>query len=133
MTAPAPGRRTRILGTVLTLLGLPVLITLIEAVSFNIVNRTNGTMVSSGEEREYLLYVPKIYDRTRKTPLVISMHGGGLWGAAQRDISQWNRVADEHGFIVVYPSGKGPIARHRAWRAEGGPGLIKEKFDSYRS
>ena len=75
--------------------------------SFNVANRTNGTLVSSGEKREYLLYVPESYDRARPTPLVISMHGAGLWGAAQREMSQWNRVADEHGFIVVYPSGAG--------------------------
>jgi len=35
---------------------------------------------------------------------VISLHGASLWGAAQKETSQWNRVADEYGFIVVYPS-----------------------------
>ena len=48
----------------------------------------------------------------RPTPLVISMHGAILWGAAQQEISQWDRVADREGFIVVYPSGvsgEGPI------------------------
>ncbi len=120
------GRRTRVLGAVMALLGLPVLVALLEAVSFNVANRSNGAMVSSGERREYLLYVPKSYDRARKTPLVISMHGGGMWGAAQQEISQWNRVADEHGFIVVYPSGIGPLSRHRAWRAAGGAGSAKD-------
>ena len=115
-----------VLGTVLSLLGLPVFMALIEAVSFNVVNGNNGVIVSSGEKREYLLYVPKSYDRARKTPLVISMHGGGMWGAAQQEVSQWNRVADEHGFIVVYPSGIGPLARHRAWRASGGAGSAKD-------
>ena len=120
------GRRTRVLGAVMALLGLPVLVALLEAVSFNVANRSNGAMVSSGEKREYLLHVPKSYDHARKTPLVISMHGGGMWGAAQREVSQWNRVADEHGFIVVYPSGIGPLARHRAWRATGGAGSRKD-------
>ena len=71
--------------------------------------------MSSGVEREYYLYVPKSYDRARPTPLVISMHGAAMWGAAQMEISRWNEVADEHGFIVVYPSGerrRGP----RVWR-----------------
>jgi len=110
----------------MVLLGLPVVVALVEAVSFNVANRDNGRMTSSGEEREYLVYVPKSFDRGRRTPLVISMHGGGMWGAAQRDISQWNRVADEHGFIVVYPSGIGPLSRHRAWRASGGAGSMKD-------
>ena len=63
-----------VLGAVLALLGLPVALALYEAVSFHVRNRTNGRMVSSGVERAYLLHVPRTYDRTRPTPLVISMH-----------------------------------------------------------
>ncbi len=74
-------------------------------VSFYALNRADGTIVSSGQKREYLLYVPGSYDRTKPTPLVISMHAAALWPAAQMETSQWNKVADEHGFIVVYPSG----------------------------
>ena len=114
-----------VLAAVLVLINLPVALALIEAVSYHFRNRSNGSIVSSGLEREYLLYVPRSYDRTRLTPLVISMHGGSLWPAGQKEISQWNRVADEHGFIVVYPSGesgRGP----RAWRAGGGPGLLRD-------
>lgn len=68
-------------------------------------NRTNGSIVSSGQERKYLLHVPKNYDRAKPTPLVISLHAAALWPATQMEVSQWNRTADEHGFIVVYPSG----------------------------
>jgi polyhydroxybutyrate depolymerase len=112
-------------GAVLSLLGLPVVMALIEAVSFGVVNRNNGVLISSGEKREYLLHVPGSYDRAQATPLVISLHGGGMWPASQRETSQWNRVADEHGFIVVYPSGTG-LARHKAWRADGGAGSAKD-------
>jgi polyhydroxybutyrate depolymerase len=118
-------RRKGVIGAVLVLIGLPVVLTLVEAVSFYALNRSNGTIVSSGLRREYLLYVPVSYDRNRPTPLVITMHGGAMWPAAQKEASQWNRVADEHGFIVVYPSGvsgRGP----RAWRAGGGPGLLRD-------
>ena len=110
-----------VLGAVLVFLSLPVALALAEAVSYYVRNRSNGTIVSSGLEREYLLYVPRSYDRTRPTPLVISMHGGAMWPAAQMETSQWNTVADQYGFIAVYPSGvsgRGP----RAWRAGGGPG-----------
>jgi polyhydroxybutyrate depolymerase len=68
-------------------------------------DNTNGTILSSGETRQYLLYVPKTYDRSKATPLVISLHGAALWPAAEMAISRWNDVADEHGFLVVYPSG----------------------------
>ena len=101
---------------------LPVVLVLIVALSFYVLYQTNGTIVSSGREREYplngtivssgqdreyLLYVPRSYDRARRTPLVISIHGAALGPAAQMEISQWNKVADEHEFIVVYPSGTG--------------------------
>jgi polyhydroxybutyrate depolymerase len=77
--------------------------------------------VSSGVEREYLLHVPKSYDAARPTPLVISMHGGALWPAAQMEMSRWNAVADAHGFIVVYPEGSGS-GRRRVWRMGSDPG-----------
>jgi polyhydroxybutyrate depolymerase len=113
------------LGAVLALVGLPVLAVPIQAVSFYRANRDNGSFVSSGETREYLLYVPKSYDRRTPTPLVISMHGAGLWGAAQKETSRWNDLADKKGFIVVYPSGLGGKGV-RIWRAEPGPGLTKD-------
>ena len=101
--------RKMIIRVVLVVIGLPVVLTLIAAVyfymSFYSLNRSNGTIVSSGQKREYLLYVPKSYGRTKLTPLVISLHAAALWPATQMEVSQWNRVADEHGFIVVYPSG----------------------------
>jgi polyhydroxybutyrate depolymerase len=117
--------RRVVLGATLALIGLPVVMVPIEAVSFYTANRDNGSFVSSGEKREYLLYVPRTYDRRRPTPLVISMHGAGLWGAAQKETSQWNALADSERFIVVYPSGVGGNGV-RVWRAEPGPGLVKD-------
>ena len=73
--------------------------------AFASLNETNGKIVSSGETRQYLLYVPKSYDRSKATPLVISLHPAATWPAAEMEISRWNELADEHGFIVVYPSG----------------------------
>lgn len=117
--------RKGVVGAVLVLLGLPVVLALAEAVSFYETNRSNGTIVSSGLEREYLLYVPRSYDRTRPTPLVVSMHGGAMWPAAEMEVDQWDRVADAHGFIVVYPSG---VSGHgpRAWSAGREPGLTRD-------
>jgi len=80
--------RSGVLRTVLVILSLPLVLALVEAESFRALNRNNGTMVSSGEQREYLLYVPTSYDRSKPTALVISMHGAGLWPAAQMAISQ---------------------------------------------
>src|SRR5206468_8932138 len=111
--------RRLVLGAALALIGLPVVIVPIEAVSFYSANRDSGSFVSSGVKREYLLYVPKSYDRSKPTPLIISLHGAGLWGAAQRDMSRWNDVADSEGFIVVYPSGIGGRVV-RVWHEDDG-------------
>jgi polyhydroxybutyrate depolymerase len=113
--------RTVVLGTVLGLLNLPVALALTEAVDFFRSNRSTGGFVSGGASRDYLLHVPPRYDPAKPTPLVISLHGAALWGAGQRDISQWDRVADTEGFIVVYPSGvrgSGP----RTWRVDDAAG-----------
>lgn len=107
--------RRVVLSIVVGALALPVVLALVGAASYRASNAPNGRMVSGGIEREYLVYVPKSYDPARRTPLVISLHGAGLWGAGQRDLSGWNAVADSAGFIVVYPSGSKPGVR--VWRS----------------
>jgi polyhydroxybutyrate depolymerase len=117
--------RTRVVGAVLILFSLPVVLALSEALSFHIRNRNNGSIVSSGQKREYLLYVPRSYDRSKATPLVISMHGAAGWPTQQMNLSEWNRLAESQRFIVIYPSGieaGGP----RVWHVSRGPGLVRD-------
>src|SRR5436190_22430452 len=97
--------RTRVIAAVAIVISLPAALAAFEAISFHIRNRNNRSMISSGEKREYLLYVPRSYDRTRPTPLVISLHGANGWPTQQMNLTEWNRLADSQGFIVVYPSG----------------------------
>jgi polyhydroxybutyrate depolymerase len=111
-------RRTALI-IVIVLITLPALVAVIEAAKYFAVNRPTHTIVSAGLTREYVLYVPPSLDRAGPAPLVISLHGAVLWGAAQREISQWDQVADREGFIVVYPSGlSGDGPRH--WEATPG-------------
>lgn len=102
----------------LLILMLPAALAVTQAVSFHAKNRNNGTIVSSGERREYLLHVPRNLDRTKPAALVISLHGAGGWPALQRDLSRWNELADREGFIVVYPAGR-DTAGPRIWRMTG--------------
>jgi polyhydroxybutyrate depolymerase len=69
--------------------------------------KTNGRIISSAKARKYLLYIPDSYDPARATPLVISIHGFVQWPAHQQSMTGWNKLADEHGFLVVYPQGTG--------------------------
>src|SRR5258706_7691401 len=100
-------RRTLVIGAVLCCLGLPAIAVLVAAAAHELAIPAKQTIVVSGEERYYLVYVPRSYDPSKPAPLVISMHGAKNWPASQMEISQWNRVADKHGFLVAYPAGGG--------------------------
>jgi len=95
-----------------------VAIALLAVTSYLLVNRTNGQIISSGERRKYLLYIPESYNPEVPTPLVINIHGFVQWPVNQMNVSQWNEVADAYGFIVVYPSGTGFPLR---WRVSNKP------------
>lgn len=59
-------------------------------------------LVSGGKNRSYRLYVPN--NVQANAPLVVSLHGanGNQWG----NMPMRTAVADEEGFIVVYPQGR---------------------------
>jgi polyhydroxybutyrate depolymerase len=97
-------------------LGFCILAITILTIIFLIANKTNGHIVSSGEKRSYLLYVPESNDPSKPTPLVIVIHGFAQWPAHQAQVSVWNDLADKEGFIVVYPSG---TRFPKRWRANG--------------
>lgn len=92
---------------VLGILALPAAAVVIGATRHYLDNRTTGTIVVSGITRPYILHVPERYNPAKPTALVISMHGAMNWPAFQMRLSGWNRLADEEGFIVVYPGGEG--------------------------
>jgi polyhydroxybutyrate depolymerase len=83
------------------------------------INRTNGTMMSRGRKRSYLLFVPESYNPATPTPLVISLHGFAEWPAHQMHISRWNDLARQQGFIVVYPCGTEIPLRWRIYGFSG--------------
>lgn len=98
-------RKKIIFGVLAIVIGLPLLLIAVAITWFRMEGKTNGTVVTSGMERKYLLHVPKTYDRSKPAPLIISFHAAALRPQAEMEISGWNHLADERGFIVVYPSG----------------------------
>ena len=66
---------------------------------------TKGTIEVGGLKRTYLTYVPR--GLAKGAPLVVVMHGSGENGAQMRIETGYgfDRLADEHGFAVVYPNG----------------------------
>lgn len=117
-------RRGALAGALL-LVNLPGVLAIGGGVWFYRSNRSDASIEVAGQRRGYVLHVPQ-HNASRHLPLVISLHGAGLWGAAQRDISRWNALADGEGFIVAYPSGsQGGRGSPRVWEVEGA-GLDRE-------
>ena len=63
----------------------------------------NRTMFFDGNNREYIIYVPSIYDGSEAYPLMFSFHGGGGTSNDFININDMRSVADTAGFIAVYP------------------------------
>ncbi len=69
--------------------------------------QSKASLFHEGRKRSWLIHVPENYSQSNKYPLLIVLHGGG--GTAkqiQRNTrSRFNELADQEGFIVVYPQG----------------------------
>jgi polyhydroxybutyrate depolymerase len=63
------------------------------------------TVISDGLERCYYLYAPPSYDPAQPAPLVLSFHGFLSNPNSHALITKWHQLADEEGFLVVYPQG----------------------------
>ena len=63
------------------------------------------TLEHDGQTREYVLYVPDSYDGSSAVPLLFNFHGFGGEASDQMSWADFRPLADEHGFIVVYPQG----------------------------
>jgi polyhydroxybutyrate depolymerase len=61
-------------------------------------------------ERRYRIYIPKKYDGTNATPVIVVFHGGGGNPESMMRLTGMNSKADEAGFVVVYPYGTGKLA-----------------------
>lgn len=57
-----------------------------------------------GTSRNFFVHVPHSYSDDTPTPIVFMIHGSGGSGSDQYDTSGWKEVADQHGFIVVFPT-----------------------------
>ena len=58
-----------------------------------------------GIERHYLIYVPDAYNKDIKTNIVFGIHGyGGTASGFESELTGgFNKLADKHNFIAVYP------------------------------
>lgn len=73
-------------------------------------------VIADGIEDEWYVYVPDSYDPSKKTALVLSMHGGMMTGWGQAIYTSWTLLADRDGFIVVFPN----ASHNRFWQVQWG-------------
>ena len=67
------------------------------------------TLTINGIERSYVIHIPASYNGSQSVPLVMDFHGGGGDAQTQMWTSNFSPLADEKGFIVVYPNGDGRL------------------------
>ena len=67
------------------------------------------TMELGGRLREYMVYVPQkaraAAEIGENVPLVFYLHGANMTMYSMFDFSRWWEIADEEGFILVFPTG----------------------------
>lgn len=68
----------------------------------------------AGQGRSYRLYRPAALDRAKPVPLVVVLHGALGSGEQAERAYHWDGLADQAGFVVVYPDGI-----RRTWNAGG--------------
>ena len=98
----------------------------------------SDSMDYGGYTRTWRYYIPTSYNVSEPIPLVFSFHGLGSSGAAQEDLTSFANLAEEEGFIVVFPdatvlSGYHPIlpllpGANIQWNL-GGPGSLQYFYD----
>ena len=84
-------------------------------------------MEHDGRQRSYLVLVPPQAASGQPLPVVLSFHGGGGNARGQQRFTQMDALADEAGFIVVYPEGTGRFGSFLlTWNAGGCCGFARD-------
>ncbi|MFZ6031078.1 MAG: alpha/beta hydrolase family esterase [Chloroflexota bacterium] len=92
------------------------------------VGETMRSLLHDGRARNYILYVPASIDWSRPVPLVFVFHGATSTASLAVRMSGFNAIADEDGFLVVYPNGTSASGNgtNQTWNAGTCCGYAKE-------
>lgn len=74
-----------------------------------------GTLQSGNVTRSYILHLPPNSSRLSPTPIVIAFHGFPMTADQMSRITHLSKVADAHGFAVLFPQGY-----EKSWAVPGG-------------
>jgi polyhydroxybutyrate depolymerase len=73
------------------------------------------TLQVDGRPWPYLVHAPPSYDRSRRVPVVLALHGRPSSPEAVRRLSELDDKADAAGFLAVFPRGEG-----KSWSPSAG-------------
>jgi polyhydroxybutyrate depolymerase len=68
------------------------------------------TLMSEGQSRRYLIYLPSTYTIESGLPLVLSFHGFASTPEQNVSWSHMEQIAEQYSFIAVFPAGEGSPA-----------------------
>src|SRR4028118_1388406 len=63
----------------------------------------DGFLQVGNLKRAYDLHVPSSYNSQKPIPLVLAFHGVGASGKGMEKMTGFSQLAEQSGFIVVYP------------------------------
>ena len=80
-----------------------IILILCYTIAFSQSKQKDETMLVDGLKRKFTSYVPAIKDKSRKMPLVISIHGGLASPKGQFHLADFRPLADTDQFMVICP------------------------------
>jgi len=84
-------------------------------------------------DRLYLQYLPSNYEDQESFPLVLDFHGFTMTADEQRQYSRWDVLAEEEGFIAVFPEGVPDSPSDlRSWNINDDTGIYGDVCDRDR-
>ena len=89
------------------------------------------TLTHDGQSRAYLLHVPKRYQPSQPTALLVALHGGGGNMDFQADDSKYGLIttSEREGFVVAFPNGysRFPGGKLATWNAGNCCGAARDQ------
>ncbi len=69
-------------------------------------NTFNCSIIKNKLTREFIIYIPEsYYSQTSRVPLLFSLHGYTSFARVNIEYTGFKEIADNNGFIVIYPQG----------------------------
>ncbi len=83
-------------------------------------------MMYGGLQRDYILYVPSIYNAATPVPLILNFHGYTSNAFEQMNYGDFRPIADTVGFIVVHPMGTIDLIGNTHWNVGWGTSSVDD-------